>query len=526
MRYSTKTRRLAGSAIVAAAFITTGAASAQEATIAFSAGELGVSSYNPVTATLLNTANALIYDRLVEQDADQSYYPHLATSWEESADGMTWTFNLRAGVMFQDGTPFNAQSIADWIPDFQGTENNYLVDAIDAVEVIDDLTVKFVMKRPEPNLLYNLASTYMGVPSAAAFDRLGEDYGVVEAVGTGPFKLDSFAIGLETVLVRNDDYAWASELSENQGAAYLERITFREIPDQSTAFLELKTGGVDVLLGVPTDFLKILKEEPSVAVIQMPGLGIKYIPINVTAPPFDDILVRQATVLAVDRESILNSVYNGVGSVAENFLIASLPAADVDPALNATYDPARAGELLDQAGWTMGDDGIRTKDGAPLSVKLFTQNSTDLTRLTQVIQAQLKEIGMDAVITVFDGSTIRDEYKRNAHQLAVREYDWNNSDILDWFFSGERLGYPNVSMWKDVEGQRLNDVAMTQSATSEQRAANFKAYHEYVLSQALFAPIYQPTINIAYNSDAIVMPEPIRGIRLRSQTVLDMKVVE
>ncbi len=529
MHYTTKTLLHFGAAFMSTGILTMNlspAAFAQEVTIAFSGPELGVTSYNPVTSTLLNTANSLIYDRLVEQDADQSYYPHLATSWEESGDGMAWTFKLRAGVMFQDGTPFNAQSIADWIPDFKGTENNYLVDAIGSVEVIDDLTVKFVMTRPEPNLLYNLASTYMGVPSAAAFDRLGENYGVSEAVGTGPFKLDSFSVGLETVLVRNDDYAWASELSENQAAAYVERITFREIPDQSTAFLELKTGGVDVLLGVPTDFLEILEEEANVAVIQMPGLGIKYMPINVTVPPFDDILVRQATALAVDQESILNSVYKGVGAVANNFLISSLPAADVDPALNVSYDPARAGELLDQAGWTMGDDGIRMKDGAPLRVKLFTQNATDFKRLTQVVQAQLKEIGMDAVITVFDSSTLRDEYKRNAHQLAVREYDWNNSDILDWFFSGERLGYPNVSMWNDETGQMLNDVAMTQSATSEQRIANFKAYHEYILSQYLFAPIYQPTINIAYNSEAVILPEQIRGIRFRSQTALDMKVVE
>ncbi len=73
---------------------------------------------------------------------------------------------------------------------------------------------------------------------------------------------------------------------------------------------------------------------------------------------------------------------------------------------------------------------------------------------------------MEAVITVFDSSTIRDEYKNNRHQLAVRGYDWNNSDILDWFFSGERLGYPNVSMWKDAEGQRLNDVAMKDSKNS------------------------------------------------------------
>lgn len=526
MRISIKTRILSGSALVATGFLLTSAAVGQEITIALPAGELGTTSYNPVTSSSLNGATSLIYDRLIEQDADQSFHPHLATSWEESADGMTWTFALHPGVTFHDGTSFNAQSVADWIPDFADSENAYLVEAIGSVEVVDDLTVRFIMNRPEPNLLYNLASTFMGVPGAAAYDELGEDFGVTGAVGTGPFMLERFDIGLETVLVRNDDYAWASDLSENQGPAHLARVTFREIPDQSTAFLELRTGGVDLLAGVPTDFLEILDAEPNIQIIQMPGTGINYMPINVTSPPFDDILVREATILAINQESILSAVYNGVGATANNFLISSLPAADVDPDLNVSFDPTRAGDLLDQAGWLMGDDGIRMRDGEPLAVSLYTSNSTEFTRLTQVIQAQLRDIGMDATITVFDSSTIRDEYRRNAHQLAVRGYDWNNADILDWFFSGTRLGYPNVSMWEDAEGQRLNDVAMTESTTSDERIANFLAYHEYVLSQHLFAPIYQPTTNIAFNTDTVSVPDPVRGPRFRSQTVLDMRVVE
>lgn len=524
MRYSTKKIFLSGTALFATGFLMSTAV-AQEVTIAFSADELGATSYNPITSSNLNSAASLIYDRLIEQDADQSYHPHLATSWEEGSDGMSWTFTLKEGVTFHDGTPFNAQSVADWIPDFADTDNAYLVGAVESVEVVDDLTVRFIMSRPEPALLYNLASTFMGIPGSVSYDALGDDFGVTGAVGTGPFKLDTFDIGLETVLVRNDDYAWASDLSENQGAAHAAKITFREVPDQSTAFLELKTGGIDLLLGVPTDFLQILKAESNVTVIQMPGTGINYMPINVTAPPFDDIKVREATGLAINQEAIVASIYNGVGAAAHNFLISSLPEANVNPDLNVNFDLDKANALLDEAGWVKGDGPVRMKDGEALSVKLFTQNGTEFTSLTQVVQAQLAEIGMEAVITVFDSSTIRDEYKENRHQLAVRGYDWNNSDILDWFFSGERLGYPNISMWNDPEGQRLNDVAMKESKNSEERIANFTAYHEYVLSQHLHVPLYQPTKNIAYNSDRVSVPDPVRGTRFRSQTVLDMKIV-
>lgn len=526
MRYTTKTRLLSGSAIVAAGVLSAVAAMAQDVTVAIPAAELGATAYNPVAASKLNTATSLIFDRLVEQDADQSFHPHLATGWEETTDGMAWTFSLQEGVTFHDDTPFNAEAVQSWIASYAGTENEYLVEAIGSVEVVDDLTVRFVMERPEPNLLYNLASAFMGIPSPTAYAALGEDFGVTDAVGTGPYELESFEIGLETVLVRNEDHNWGSDLSENTGPGHVERFIFREIPDQSTAFLELRTGGIDLLMGVPTDFLTILEAEANIEIIQMPGTGINYMPINVTAPPFDDILVRQATGMAIDQESIVAAVYGGVGAPAHNFLISSLPEANVDPALNVSYDPDAAGALLDQAGWIMGDDGVRTKDGERLSVDLFTANSTEFTRLTQVVQAQLAEIGMEAEITVFDSSTIRDEYKRNGHQLAVRGYDWNNSDILDWFFSGNRLGYPNVSMWQDEEGQRLNDVAMTESATAAERVANFTAYHEYILSQHLFVPIYQPTQNIAFNSERIVVPDPVRGARFRGQTFVDIQVVE
>ncbi|MEM7633188.1 MAG: ABC transporter substrate-binding protein [Pseudomonadota bacterium] len=529
MRHLKKLRLLSSSALLSAGILAMGFSSiamAGKATVALPSGELGATSYDPIRSSKLNTATSLIYDRLVEQDADQSFHPHLATSWTESPDGMSWTFKLRDGVKFHDGEVFNADTIASWIPDFKDTENAYLVAAIKSVEVIDPLTVKFVMERPEPNLLYNLASTFMGVPGQKSYDSLGKDYGVSTAVGTGPFKLTSFEIGLETVVTRNDDYAWASGLSVNQGAAHLESVTFREIPDQSTAFLELKTGGIDLLLGVPTDFLSILKAEQNVGVITMAGTGISYMPINTTAAPFDDIKVRHATALAINQKSILDSVYKGIGSEANHFLIDTLPAGDVKKELLVSFDSAKANTLLDEAGWAMGDGGVRMKDGKPLQVTLFTKNDSDLKRLTQVVQAQLKDVGMDAVITVFDSSTIRDEYKKNAHQLAVRNYDWNNADILEWFFSGTRVGYPNVSMWTDEKSEMLKDTAMTKSTTSAERVANFKAYHEYILSQHLFAPLYQPAQNIAFNKDTVTVPEKVRGPRFRSQTFVDIDVVK
>lgn len=501
-------------------------AEAQEAVFVMGSNEVGAPTYDPLKASILNVATTLIYDRLVEQDADQSFHPHLAESWESSADGMSWTFKLRQGVTFHDGEPFNAETIVWWVAQFAGTDNEFMVAAIDKVEVVDEHTVRLVMNRPEPNLLYNLSSVFMGIPSPKAYAALGGDFGVTDAVGTGPFKLESFTVGQETVLVRNEDYTWGSELSQNKGAPHIERLILREISEQSTAFLELKTGGVDLLLGVATDFLPQLGQETGIAVLTAPGLDVMYMPINATKEPFTDLRVRQAAALAVNQKEILDSIYSGVGLEAHNFLISALPESQVDPSFNISYDPERAKQILDEAGWAVGADGVREKDGRRLQVALWTQGDTEFKRVTEAVQAQLKTIGMQADIAVFDSSTIRDQYKKNEHQLAVRSYNWNNADILDWFFSGQRLGYPNVSMWNDPKSEELNKVAMEQSRTPEERIENFKAYHEYLLSQFVFAPIYQPVQSLAYNQARLKLPETVRGSQFQAQSIVDVEVLE
>jgi peptide/nickel transport system substrate-binding protein len=498
---------------------------AQEATFVVTAREVGTPTYNPVTATKLNSANSLIYDRLILQDADQSFHPHLATSWETSADGMQWTFKLRAGVKFHDGEPFNAKVIEWWVPKFKGQENAYMVEAIEKVEVVDDLTVKFHMKNPDPNLLFNLASSFMGVPSPKSYDALGDKFGVSAAIGTGPFKLESFTVGQQTVLVRNDDYKWGSNLSTNKGPAKIKKITVREIADDSTAFLELRTGGVDLLYTVPSDFLPRLKTEKTVKVMQIPGTEIVYMPINTQVEPFTDIKVRAAAAYAIDQKAIWQTLYGGVGQPANGFLISGLEEAKVDPKVAISFDAERSKKLLDEAGWKAGPDGIRVKDGKKLHVKLWTSNGTEFKRISEVVQNQLKAIGMAADITIFDASTINAQYrKKTEHQLAVRSYSWSNADIIDWFFAAKRAGYPNVSMLNDPKAEELNVLAMTKSRNWAERVKNFKAYHEYILSQYAFAPIYEPVNIFAYSTKKLKLPETVRGTRLTSQTVLDAEV--
>lgn len=498
---------------------------AQDATFVLSARENGAPSYNPIRSTKVNLGIRLIFDRLVDQDADQSFHGLLATSWESSADGMSWTFKLRPGVKFHDGEPFNAKVIEWWIPKFKGTENAFMAEAIDRVVVVDDLTVRFVMKNPDPSLLLNLATSFMGIPSPKSYDALGDKFGVTGAVGTGPFRMESFTVGQQTKLVRNDDYKWASALSRNRGAAKIKRLTLREIGEDSTAFLELKTGGVDMLMGVSGDFQPRIQQEKSLKLVVLPGTEVFYMPINTSVAPFTDITVREAVALAVNQREIMSGLFGNQGAVANNFLISSLPESKIDPKFNISYNPDRARKLLDEAGWVMATGGVRAKAGVPLTVKLWTQNGTEFKRITEVIQAQLKAVGVNAVITIQDPASINAMYRNKTdHQLAVRSYNYTNADILDWFFSGKRLGYPNVSMWNDPKAETLNEKAMKGSRTWEERVTNFKAYHEYVQSQWVYAPIYQPTQTFAFSQTRLSVPDTVRGIRMTVQSIMDIEV--
>ena len=521
-------KTLLSATVSLAALLTGNAALAQEAVIVLNTNEVGAPTYNPIKATMLNTATGLLFDRLVTQAADLSYQPWLAESWEEAPDGMAWTFHLKQGVTFHNGEPFTADTVKQWIEIFKASEseNAYMAEAIASVEVVDDHTVRFVMSRPEPNLLYNLSSTFMNVIEPKSYAALGDNYGVTEVYGTGPFKLESFTIGQETVLVRNDDYAWGPSVAQNKGPAKIAKLTFREIPEDSTAFLELKTGGVDLLLGVPADLLSEVQKEANLAILTKPGMDVYYMPINVTKPPFDDIRVREAAAKAINQEEILASVFGGVGSIADTFLISALPESHVSDGAKIHYDPARSNALLDEAGWVMGPNGVREKDGQPLKVTLWTQSDSIFRRLTEVVQAELKAVGIEAEITTFDSSMIRDQYKTGEQQLAVRSYTWDNADIVDWFFGGDRLGYPNVSMFNDPKAEELRTKAMTGSKNMEERVANFTAYHEYVLTQFPMAPIYQPVTNVAYNADRLVMPDPLNAPDVGVAAFMDMEVKE
>ncbi len=469
--------------------------------------ELGVTTFNPLKVELSHEAMYLIYDRLIEWGLDGKFYPGLAESWTVSEDGMTWTMQLKKGVTFHDGSPFNAELVKWFLKEMGNGPSAYMVGAIDSVEITGPHSVIIHMKHPDPNMLFNYSQTFMAVPSMEASKKYGEDFGIKHVVGSGPYKFESWSPGNELVLVKNEAYTWGPGHIKNKGPAIIDKIVYRDIKEESTRFLELKTGKLDVVFSVPTMFIEKIESDSNLRIKKLPGDVLYHMIMNTQSPPLDNLLVRKGIALAVNQESITKNVFAGAGKPAYTYLISSLPASKVDPETEIHYAPEEAKAALDEAGWKMGPDGVRVdKDGNKLTLKLLAKNESSYRRSAEVIQDQLAQVGIETEITLMDPSSIRAFYKKGEHQLAVRSYQWENADILEWFLNSKRMGYPNAAMWHDNESDYLMQKAMAHSRTEEERIANFKAYHEYLLKQYVWAPFYLPDTVFAVGKRA-VFPE-------------------
>ena len=469
--------------------------------------ELGVTTFNPIKVELSHEAMNLIYDKLIEWGSDGNFYPALIASWDISDDGLTWDLALRQGVTFHDGSPFNAEVVKWFLKEMETGPSAYMVGAIDTVDIIDPYSVRLNLKNPEPNMLFNMSQPFMAVPSMAAYKKHGETFGIKQIVGSGPYKFESWSPGNELVLVKNPDYTWGPDLVQNKGPAHIDKIVYKDTKEESTRFLELKTGKVDVVFSVPTMFISKIEEDPALKIVRMPGTDLFHMVMNTQSPPLDNELVRKGIALAINQKSITKNVFAGAGKPAYTYLLDTLPASRVGEKNEIHYDPEASKAAFEKAGWKTGPDGIRQdKDGNKLVLTLLAKNESSYRRSAEVIQAQLAEAGVDAKITLMDPSSIRAHYKKGEHQLAVRSYEWENADILEWFFNSKRMGYPNAAMWHDNESDYLMHKAMTRSRTQEERVENFKAYHIYLLNRYIWAPFYQPDTVFGIGR-RVVLPE-------------------
>lgn len=478
---------LAASALVAPAL-------GQDKVIDFALGA-PVLTLDPGVAagTQAQTVRMQIMETMVQLNAETSEVePLLAESWEVEDDNLTWTFHLRDGVTFHDGSPLTAADVVASIsriidPDSGMGRANDLRD-IQTIEALDDSTVRIVTAAPSGTLLRALALDSASVLTAASIEEFGADIGW-HPVGTGPFKYESHVAEQSIALVRNDNY-WGEIVAA-------EGVNFVTVPEAATRLTMLETGEADIIIDVPGFEVERLRSMDGIALIERSNTRLGHLGINMSKPPFDDVRVRHALNLAVDREAIVAGVLRGIGVPADS-IIASTVAGYV-PQNQYSYDPEKAKALLAEAGYP---DGFSTTLWTP-------QGRYYMDRETVVaIQAQLKAIGIDAQVEVIDWSTyltlVREPVDVNKSQLYWLGWETGTADIqiiLDTVFDSTRQpphGW-NTMFYANEKVDELR-LAIAQEVDNGKRMEMAAEVQSLIMSDAPWVPLYSYVQATAYST--------------------------
>jgi peptide/nickel transport system substrate-binding protein len=465
-------------------------------------------------------AHHMIYDTLVSVDLNSEYQPGgLTERWEVSDDGKLVTFYLKEGVTFHDGSDFNAESLKWWFEEMVKEDAccAYMYNAITEIEVIDDHTIGLHFDGPFPALFYYLSGSWGLIMSQAEYERLGPDDYRTNPSGTGPFILDEWVFNERIVLVKNPDYNWAPEWT-GQEAPNVDKIVHRFIPEDVTRLVELEAGEVHLVMYAPWRDIPRYMTDPGYQVYQAPSATIWFVGMNVNAPIVADLRTRQAIGHAIDRELIQQTLYMGLGRATGTYLAGELAA---DQGVTApAYDPAKAADLLAEAGWVMGDDGILVAEsvegvdaGTPFEVDYWTYQDAESRRLAEATQNMLGDVGIKAKITPMDNATYATQLEAGGHSVILRRYEWDGLDILPWFHDAGYLPYPNYLGVNDPEIDQIWYDSEYSVATSEERSDSFKVGHQLLIDRWYpWAPIYQrPWLGFARSSVKNFGPIPLRG---------------
>ena len=341
-----------------------------------------------------------IFSGLLRFAPDLTFQPDLATKWQVASDNVTWTFELRDGVSFHDGTPFTADAVVSYFNRMLDKTYNLsaytLWQPIDRVEKAGAGTVKIVTKRPYGALLNIMAHGSALIPSPAAVTKYGKDIGL-HPVGTGPYQLDSFNPGSKLVVKAFPQYHGDKPIYDT--------ITYTYVGDPSGRVAALRGGQADIIDAVPVEQAKQIGGSSGFNLVSVPGLQCFGIGLNQNHPFLTDQRVRQALNYAIDKDAIVSSLFRGYATVLDS----PLAPNTTGHANCGSYKKAtdRAKSMLTEAGFTAGSDGVLTKDGRRFSLRLRTPDGMypHDTQVAQVIQDQLKAIGVETTIQKVDKST-------------------------------------------------------------------------------------------------------------------------
>jgi len=437
--------------------------------------------------------NRVIFEGVTKPGKDLAPAPDLAESWTTASDGLSWTFKLRTGVKWSDGQPFSADDVAFTFNDIVlkkdlGAQNAASYAALKQVTVVDPNTVRFDLSRKFaalPSFLaYNAGILPKHVLSANPLTTTSFNKGA--PVSTGPFKVEKYTSGQSVSLVRNESYFGPKP--------YLDKVVFTVVPDPNTQIAQALSGDLSIMILDNKAAVDRVKSASGLVVASRPLVQYYWLALNQTDPRFTDVRVRQAFVEAIDRNAIIKSVELGYGSIANSPITPAL-AAFYDPSLASKYpyDPAKAKDLLAQAGWTAGANGVLQKDGKPFQFTMDVGQRGVLEPVNALIQQDLKKVGVVADLNTMEWNAyIQKVVVRRDYTATVNWWTYpSDPDVFPYYHSSAAGKGFNIPGYQDpklddllVQGQTASDL--------EQRKAVYKQLQTYTSDTLPYLFLWYP----------------------------------
>ena len=474
-------------------------------------------------------------DSLVSMQPDGTVVPWLAEKWDISKDGLQYTFYLKKGVKFTDGTPFDADAVVANFkqildPETQSsTDLVYLSPIWKGAEAVDKYTVKLNLKRPYSPLLDVLGQAFFGMESPKAMAR-GIKENCVSPVGTGPFILKKWQKGQQIDLVRNPDYNSPPADANNQGPAYLDAITWRFLSDPSVRWQALQSGEAQAIFNIPPEDFAAAQSDPDIEIQQFTHAGIgHYIVLDNSEPPFDDLKVRQAFNYAANAPAAVESAYQGAYPVATSAISSGTPFYTDKYANLYPHDLAKAEKLLDEAGWKKGADGVREKDGKPLTVKFIYSSDPGETppaelTLYQNVQAAVKEAGFGMNLVPQPQSEHYEQANTPADFDAQPTY-WNCPTPMCMYIVSSKEAYDNpFANMSKIKNPELDQTLLAAAATTDRtkQKALYEKAQQIIAENAYWVPMYPEQTLLGINKNLKgVWIEPSEGEPVLSDAWLE-----
>jgi peptide/nickel transport system substrate-binding protein len=508
-------RRRAGSAIAAAAVATlllaacAGTAASPDTTADATPGQGGdlrvAIDSDPICLDPSQTnliASAIIgrgvVDSLIEQNPDTGEFePWLATEWTANADGTSYDFTLRDGVTFSDGTDLDATAVKNFFdqvvanPGKNVTAAGYLA-TYTGTTVTDATHLTVAFSAPNAPFLMGLSSASLGILGQKALDTSFEDRCLgTDVIGSGPFVIDSYTDGESVVVSSRKEYDWAPRLAAHKGAAYLDTITFSVSAEPSVRSGSLKSGQVDIATTIQApDETTLDGNGFSILSRTNPGVLIGVSPNLSKSTILQDPDVREAVQLAINRQEITDVVLTPTYGVATSILGETTPGyADLSSDLE--FDAKKAATLLDNAGWKVGSDGIREKEGQKLSLSILYFYQVNV---YEYLQQQLLAVGIDLKLNQRTAAEFQAEYPTGDYDLRSVSFSRPDPDILRTVFSpqGQNAAGLDPASPQAVE---LTTLLTAQRETTDitKRASIAKEIQQKLITEDLAYPLSQLT---------------------------------